>query len=121
MKLVVKKYSYSAKAWLLLAVYAVQVFAFYSLLSNPHDFLTASSFSDYKTNPTQATNCLLLLAKQGEVKQYNVLEGDADVTQPVSDLYTPCILNTSVAIFRLVPRLSEDSYKRYLWVNVFRI
>lgn len=121
MKQVVKKYSYKAKAWLLLAVYAVQVFAFYSLLSNPHDFLTASSFSDYKTNPTQATNCLLLLAKQGAVKQYNVLKGDVDVIHPVSDLYTACTVYISVPIFCLAPRLSEDSYKRYLLVNVFRI
>lgn len=121
MEAVVKKYSYGAKAWLLLVVYTLQVFAFYALLSNPHDFLTASSFKDYRTNPVQATNCLLLLAKQGTIKQHNVLHEKVDVSLPISDLHAPFTISPPAATARVVPRLSEDSYKRYLLVNVFRI
>jgi hypothetical protein len=120
MKQFIRKYNQAYKASLmLLVVYSIHLFAFQVLLSNPYDLLSAFSFDDYKTKPDKTSNCLLLLAKKQVTKQSAETES-FDFTY--SPIHTPFVVHSPVtSVIRILQCLSDDSYKLYRLISVFRI
>lgn len=121
MKQLICKYLPRREASLmLLLVYSLHLFTFHSLLSNPKDFLSASSFSDYKGYPDKCSNCLLLLAKQSAAKQ-NTIEDESLVVTYASSKATYVAPPITILFLRKLPCLSENSYKLYRLIRCFLI
>jgi hypothetical protein len=108
-------------ATMLVIIYAIHLFTFHALLSNPNDFLTASSFGEYQTKPKQANNFLLLLAKQQIAKQSTSAEKQLDLLPCISADYFAFTPHLCAFTPKFLPRLWSYSYKRYCLVCVLRI
>lgn len=117
----IQKYNGAFRAgFMLVVVYCMHLLTFHTLLSNPNDFLTASSFDQYKAKPDLLSNCLLLLAKEQLAKHEAVavdnFVGDHPHVVSLSTLTIPL-----VSIIRKVQCLSDLRYKRYQLLSVLRI
>lgn len=113
--------SYKMGAGLFL-IYFVHLFAFHCLLSNPNDYLTTHSFSDYQTKPDKSSDCLLMLAdKQDNAKQVNGND-NTPVAAPhlTTSLFKQLPAVTSVTFFT-AQHLYGYGGKLYRLLCIFRI
>jgi hypothetical protein len=105
---------------MLFVIYGVHLFTFFSLLSNPNDFLSTASFKEYRSNPDKCCDCLLLLAKQQATKQISAFG-------PVLN-FIPLACNSAILysgkilpLAKAVIPLSHACGKLYRIFCVFRI